>query len=505
MPSPLNAARSISARMLHGAVWMVLFRLLERGLGLISTLILVRLLAPADFGMVAMAMSFIALGELLSGFGFDIALIHKQDADRHHYDAAWTCNLLLGLGVAVVMLVAARPIADFYEQPELLLVVVALAFGPAIGGFENIGVVAFRKELEFRREFGFLLSKKLVGFAITVPLAFWLQNYWALVLGTLASRLAGTVLSYCVHAFRPRFSRAAAPELFHFSKWMLASNILAFLKERSSDFILGRMRGLSELGLYNVSYEFANLPTSELSAPINRALLPGFARIARQSAPLCTAYTNAIGVLALAALPASAGIYALSDYIVPVVLGRKWSAALYLMEVLALYGGVQMLHSSTCAVIIATGHPRNVARANAAYVVMLIALMLAFVPAWGALGASFAILATTLVSTPAYLYELRISTGIPATTFVRAVARPLLAAVAMCGVLRWLVPAYTPTLDTLQATAILLAGIVLGASVYIAFMVLLWITSGRPDGAERLVVERVRSAFMQYLRRRDTV
>ena len=90
--------KSTQRKMASGAAWMVLFKLMERSLGLISTLILVRLLDPKDFGIVAMAMSFIVMAELLTNFGFDTALIQNQRAEPHLYHTAWTCNVLFGLG-----------------------------------------------------------------------------------------------------------------------------------------------------------------------------------------------------------------------------------------------------------------------------------------------------------------------------------------------------------------------------------------------------------------------
>lgn len=286
---------SVEGRMARGALWMLLFKFIERSLGFISTLILVRLLAPADFGLVAMAMSFIAMAELLAAFGFDIALIQNQNATEDLYHTAWTCNLLLGASVALVMLISAQPIADFYQQPDLFWVVCALALGPAMSGLENIGVVAFRKDLHFRREFGFQVSRKIVGFLVVVPLAFALHSYWALVAGSLTSRLAGTTISYLAHPFRPHLSTSGASRLFGFSKWLLLNNLVGFLKERSSDFFIGRFHGPASLGIYNVSNEFASLPTTELSAPINRALLPGFAMIVNDRSALQIAYSNAVG------------------------------------------------------------------------------------------------------------------------------------------------------------------------------------------------------------------
>ena len=488
-------ATGISHRMLRGAGWMVLFKLVERSLGLVSTLILLRLLAPDDFGLVAMATSFIVMAELLTAFGFDVALIQNRGATERHYHAAWTCNVLLGGTIGALMIALAIPIAEFYHQPALRWVVCLLALGPAIGGLENVGVVAFRKELDFRREFVFQLLKKAIGFLITVPLAFWLRDYRALVFGMLASRLTGTGISYLLHGFRPRFSLQGAGDILHFSKWLLASNVLAFMKERSTDLVLGRLRGAGELGMYSVSYEFANLPTTELSAPINRALLPGFARLAADAAALRAAYTGAMGMLAALAIPAAAGIWSLSDLIVPVVLGRKWLGAVPLMQILALYGSLQMLHSSMCAVLIGAGHPRSVAKGNAWFVFFLLALMAALVPAMGATGAALAILAATVLATPVYLAELRRHAGIPASAFLRATERPLLAAVAMATLLRLLVPAWNPEMSQFHAATLLCGGVVAGMIFYAAALLALWAAMRRPPGVEQMALQRAQALF----------
>src|SRR5207253_10876473 len=112
--------------------------LVERSLGLVSTLILVRLLSPQDFGIVAMALSFISLAEMLTGFGFDVALIQNQTAEERHYHTAWTCNALVGLGIFLLMLAAAGPVTAFYAEPAVFWVMCSLALAPLIGGCENI-------------------------------------------------------------------------------------------------------------------------------------------------------------------------------------------------------------------------------------------------------------------------------------------------------------------------------------------------------------------------------
>jgi lipopolysaccharide exporter len=489
---------SVEGRMARGAIWMVLFKLIERSLGFISTLILVRLLAPADFGLIAMAMSFIAMAELLAAFGFDIALIQNQRATEDLYHTAWTCNLLLGALIALIMLATAQPIADFYNHPELFWVVCALAAGPAISGLENIGIVAFRRDLDFRREFAFQLSRKIIGFLVVVPLAFVLHSYWALVAGTLTSRLAGTLISYLAHPFRPHLSISGASRLFRFSKWLLLNNLVGFLKERSSDFVIGRFHGAAALGVYNVSYEFASLPTTELSAPINRALLPGFAKMVSDRSALQIAYTNALGLLALVAVPAAAGIFAVAPFLVPVVLGQRWLDSVPLMQILSINGALLLFHSSICSLLIASGNPSRVMVTNGLFVVILLSLLAVLATRTGVVGAAYAALSASVLTTPVYLYQLKRCLGVPAPVFLRAAAFPVTAALGMVLTIDAVTPDYAVVMPMRDAIMWLLYGVIGGIAVYIGLVGLLWMARGRPAGPERIVLDYIKTAATRF-------
>lgn len=486
-------SKEVQRKMAYGAVWMLLFKLVERSLGLISMLILVRLLSPADFGIAAMAGSFILMAEMLTAFSFDVNLIQNQNATKEHYDTAWTCNVLLGLTITVSMLAGAPLIADFYRNAELFWVVCALAIGPLISGCENIGVVAFRKEMDFRREFAFQLSRKVAGFLVAVPVAYFTHSYWALVAAILVSKLAGTIISYLAHPFRPHFSLAKVAGLMVFSKWMLLNSFVSYLKERSVDLVTGRMLGAAALGLYNVTYEIAIMPTTELSAPINRALLPGFAKMAHDADAMRTAYRNAIGVLAFIAVPAATGIYALAPYIVPTLLGQKWLEGVPLMEILAFNGGLLLFHSSICTVLIANGHPDRVTKTNGLYVAVMLGLFALLIPTYGLTGAAAAALATSIVSTPVYLYQVRQSVGVPASVFLRAAARPVVAALLMAVAVRGVMPDWDPSMSFIISLTWTIGGIVLGIATYSVAILLFWLIAGRPPGPESELLRIVRN------------
>src|SRR3954466_13285443 len=103
--------------MVSGAAWNVLLRSVDRVIGIVSTVILARLLLPADFGLVALATSLLALLALLTAFGFDLALIQNRQAGRCHFDTVWTFNVIFGLAIALVLAFAASPVARFYNEP----------------------------------------------------------------------------------------------------------------------------------------------------------------------------------------------------------------------------------------------------------------------------------------------------------------------------------------------------------------------------------------------------
>lgn len=476
---------------------MVGFKLLDRSLGLISTLVLARVLVPQDFGVVAMAMSFVALLELATAFGFDVALIQKQTRDRNHWDTAWTFNVILGLSVAVAMVAGAALIADFYRQVELEHVIRALAIGSMMQGFENIGVVAFRTEMRFDREFRFLISKKLIAVSVTIPAALILDSYWALVIGQVTSRTTGAILSYLLHPYRPRLTLVAAGDLLHLSKWLLASNISEYLRERSSDWIIGRLTGAHSLGVYNIGAELAALPGTELLAPINRAVLPAYAKISADKAQLKREYLSVLATVALLGLPAAAGIGAVAAPLVALVLGDRWRDTVPVIQILAIAGVVRILAGNAYPVYLARTRADIIVRLNFMYGLLNVLLMWPLTARFGLLGAAAGSLAASAIGTPVSLGIAMRMTGVRARELVREIWRPLTAAALMFTVLSVRTATHDTAAGPLASLASLTTGVALGAFLYVAGVAATWVLAGRPEGAETVLWRRLRVTLEQ--------
>lgn len=486
--------RDVGRKMAAGVAWMVLFKLAERGLGFISTLILARLLVPADFGLVAMATAFVAMLELLSAFGFDIALIRRQDAGREHYDTAWTFSVVVGAALALVMLAISGAVAEFYREPAVQPLIWVLAVGSLVQGFENIGVVAFRKELAFDKEFRFQLAKKLAMFVVTVPLAFALRSYWALVVGIVAGRVASVLLSYRVHPYRPRFSLAAWSDLIHFSKWLLLNNALAFLRERTSDLVVGRLQGPRALGLYNVAYEISNLPTTELVMPINRAVFPAYARMSSDPSVLREGFLNVLGVIALLTVPAGAGIAATAHLLTPVLLGAKWVDAVASIELLAFFGITMSLQTNSYSVYLAIGKPHLQAIMSGVFLAILIPTMIHLAQQSGSYGAAQACLLAGAALLPVNYAVALTHLRLGPLPILALWWRPFSAGAAMYWIVRTFLEQVSPPAYGLAGAAWLLAACLIGLVSYFVIIVTLWAVSGRPRGPESLLVDRLRAA-----------
>ena len=308
-------------------------------------LILARLLEPSDFGLVALATAFVAAVELLTNFRFDVPLIHNQSAPREEYDSAWTLNLLLAGTLAAFLLILSLPAASLFDEPRLTSVICALALASAMDGAQNIGIVNFRKNLEFRKEFTFTTMRKVSSVAVAITTAWLFRSYWALAAGILTSSVVGLAASFAMHAYRPRLSLAASRKLLAFSKWLMVDNLIQFLRTRSSDLLIGKLIGAGSLGLFNLAQETATLAQATITAPINRALLPGYSRLQDDLESLRESYLATVGITTLISVPMAVGIASVAPLLVPLLLGNRWLESIPLIQLLGLAPAVSLCGS----------------------------------------------------------------------------------------------------------------------------------------------------------------
>ena len=179
------------------------------------------------------------------------------------------------------LFIFAPSIAKFYDSLliEPILRIIAISF--LFYGFGNVGLILYSKELNFKKKIAYDQLGAILSIIITVALAFWLRNVFALVLGHIAGAIVGVSFSYRAHPFRPkfRFKVDIAKELFRFGKHIFFMGIAMFVITQGDDALVGKLLGMSALGFYLLAYKLSNLPVTSITHVVSSISFPAYSKV----------------------------------------------------------------------------------------------------------------------------------------------------------------------------------------------------------------------------------
>jgi O-antigen/teichoic acid export membrane protein len=345
-----------------------------------------------------------------------------------------------------------------------------LAANSLIRSFESIRIVDLRKHLEFGKEAVYRISQKLAGFAVTVPLAWYLGSYWALIVGMTTSTIVGVALSYYLKPVVPSITLTQRRDVFGFSVWLFISNIATTTRNRISYFLLGRS-GADVLGYFQVSQEISNDISTQLVASINRAIFPGYAKVAADAGAFKSIYLRVIAVAAIFAMPVGLGMATVAHIVVPVVLGPKWLPAIEPVQLFAMNGVILAINSNAHYVFFARDKPVVSTLITIGQITLLIPLLLLLIGPYGMSGAVTAFLIVNGLSMPVGFWLVRREIAVQMTDILRNLWRPAVAASAMALVVQGYINVY-PAISIFNLTAAIAVGVIV-YSVSLALLVAL--------------------------------
>jgi lipopolysaccharide exporter len=485
-PDPISTPPgSIYKHMLRGSLWALTQNFSIRLIGLLNTVILARLLSPDDFGVVTMAAMVLGLLNSFVDFGPSALLIRQPVATQEHQDTAWTFSFLRGVLVAILLAMLSPWVADYFRDQRVLSVTLIFAINTVFANAFSIGLILFRKELNFAIGFYFDLASRLVVLAVTLGLAFWWRTYWAIVVGALVGNFFGLVVSYMIHPYRPRFSFAKWREYLKFSIVMVPLNAAFYVTTRIDTLVVGRISTAAALGVYNVAAELATMLTIDLMQQISRGLYPNFAKLLNDRPKMIEAYLNAVSALGTISIAFGLGLWAISHDFVRVVLGEKWVEAIPLLEWLAVGGALRGLdYALGTTILTVAGHERVSA------VLMWIRLAIYTVAAilggmWnGQMGVAIGMVVGAVTLIPIVVFSLMHCFNLRVFDFVRVLWRPFIAGLTMILVVHFL------HLDSFAMPLLrLFIDAAIGGVTFILMQLGLWHFSGRPVGVESRVFD----------------
>lgn len=382
----------------HGMAWVTLSTIIIRILEFSTKIILARLLAPADFGLLAIGLLAINTMGLFRNLGFGAALIYKKDDSNH--TAANTAFFLLPIVATILFVLAylsAPYVAVFFDNAAVEPIIRILSLTFIISSFGTVPSLMLEKELEFKKK---VLpdTVPIVGYAcVAIVLALGGYGVWSLVYGQIVSAVLSAVLIWMVSDWRPTFSfdKEVAKELFGYGKHILGASIIIFLITNIDDAIVGRILGLEALGFYTIAYSISNLPATQITHLVGRVMFPTYSKLQDDRDALRRAYLKTLKYVSMLSIPTAFGILVIAPDFVNVVLGEKWMPAVPALQVLCVYGAIRSIAATFGPIFQATGNPKILRDISLLKLIIMLILIAPLTIEYGIFGTA---LATTVPS-----------------------------------------------------------------------------------------------------------
>ena len=370
---------SHAARALRGVPWTLLAYALSRGLTLAGTLVLARLLSPADFGVVVTGMIVIFALNIISEGGFGGSLVVREDVDDTVLGTIMVCMMGTAVLAAGLCAAASPLLADFFGAPRLVDVMpfLALTVIPSTLGYFYIGVL--QREMHFDRRFWGQLAMAVFYVGVALPAAALGAGVWSLVAGFAAGQTAFALVLWRLSTSRPRphFAFARLRESFRHARGFVAETLTEFGGNNVHFVAVSSVLGTSAMGLYSMAYRFTELPALGLARPIAEATFPAVARMRSEREQRGTMLVTSLTYLCLIGLPFLACVAALAPAFVEGILGPKWVDMTPALQMLCAWGVVAMLAAALRLFVAGTGHPGWIARIGLVRLVVTAPLLFA--------------------------------------------------------------------------------------------------------------------------------
>jgi O-antigen/teichoic acid export membrane protein len=376
---------------LSGFRWNASARLASQMITWAITLIVIRLLTPEDYGLLAMSTVFVLFFSAFSEFGLGAAVIQKSDIDESLLRRVFGTTLVIHFSLAALLMLAAPLIASFYDEPRVTAIIRVLSLQFILTAFVVMPDTQLQRRMEFRRRSLLDLSATIISSLSTLAMALAGWGVWALVLGTLISQVWKAIGLNWLAPFLhwPEFSLQGTRSLLRFGGQVTASQVLWLFFSQVDTIICGKWLGKEALGFYSVAMHIASLPTQRVLGIINQVAFPTFSRMQDNVRKVGENVLLGIRILSFFAFPLMWGISSTAQEIVEVILGAKWTPSAIPLQVLGLIMPLRMIANFVPAAVQGMGRSDILLR-NAIWASVILPLAFLIGVNWGLLGISLA-------------------------------------------------------------------------------------------------------------------
>lgn len=415
---------SIGEQVASSVRWMAGMRVVSQALSWVGTLIVIRILVPEDYALMALASVVIGLLDILDDMGLADAIVKQKDPSKEYIKQIFGLLLVFNAVFYSILFFSSPYVAEFFDDERLILIINVLGLQIIIRTFFYIPDAFMRRKMQFKK-ISIINLTSMVGLSVTTLVcAFSGLGVWSLVFGTLMATVIQTIgaITFSRYFCFPNFSYKGVEDSLSFGVYVVIQRLLFYFYNVADVVIIGKILGPKLLGNYTVAIQIASLPLDKFMRILNDVGFSAFASIQDDQEKMNRLLCKAVRVLSVVVFPVFIGISAIAPELVNVLLGEKWQAAITPLQIISAVMALKMMNI-TEPLLFAMGRPDvNVRAILVGCFIMPLAFYLGSF--WGLLGVSL----SWLIAYPVYfLIAMKISLatiGMKISTYVKQFMLP---------------------------------------------------------------------------------
>ena len=399
------------ARLRAGSAWAFASVGVVLASGFFRTIVGARYLAPADIGLIGIALLALGFVEAVASTGVDTALVASTEDVESYFDPAFTIQVVRGFAVFALLWAVAPAVAWMYNEPGATAVIRAVAVTAVLRGPTNPAVAIAVRRLDFRRVFWWSLPEVVCSLGLTFAVVLVRRDVWALVIGIVGGQAVGTIASYGLVPRMPRFTLHRQPleKLLRFGRFVSGSRALMYFSVNLDSAVVGYAAGVYTLGLYQFATRIAQLPVVTFTRAAAQVALPALSGTHENTGGLRRTWRTLLLWVFWVNVAAAIVILIAGEAAVEAVVGPQWLPALPLMRILAFAMPFRAILLLAGQLLDARGQPELTMRLNAIRLAALIVVLPALAGWSGVQGVAQGVL---LANAGAAVLALRLSTRV---------------------------------------------------------------------------------------------
>jgi len=396
---------SLTNIVIKGISWNAIGQLIIQLFNIGIVAVLARLLLPKDFGLIGLVGAFVWFVPLLRDVGLSTAVIQKKDLDQLQLSSVFWIQVALGFFCSLIIITLSPIAGSFFKEPQLEKIMMVLSASVILTNIGSVQEAILMKSLNFRSITIRDIIANIVGGVGGVVSAFLGYGVWSLVIRTLMTDLLRTVLLWIIARWRPSFriSIAMIRPLINFGINKTIQRFFFVIKGRLDFFLIGKFLGSEALGYYIIAFNLAARPNTQVSSIVSSVTFPALSLLQDDLDRFRAAYLNIVKIISILAFPVLLGILVMAPEIIAVIYGANWAPSIPVLQILCLWGLLNIIAQPAGTVFFALGKAKTAAKWELAQAIIMI-LALSIGIRWGLIGVAWSWVISWIIIFPINQY-----------------------------------------------------------------------------------------------------